>query len=77
MLGILSQRVNQTGKEVSNMGKKIDMALRLGLGSVASEATKSPHVRSAARALGRAVRETMQDPSRMVKAHPSVLRKGK
>ena len=59
------------------MGKKIDMALRLGLGSVASEAAKSPHVRSAARSLGRAVRETMQNPGAIAKAHPSVLRKGK
>ena len=59
------------------MGKKIDMALSLGLGSVASEAARNPHVRSAARALGRAVRETMQDPSRVCKAHPSVLRKGR
>ena len=55
------------------MGKKTDMALRIGLGAIPSAVVNSPHVKSAARALGRAVRETAKDPSGMVKAHPAGL----
>ena len=61
----------------TNKTSRVDKALKIGLGSVKAAAAQHPAVRSAARSLGRAVRETIKNPGAIAKAHPSALRKGK